>query len=514
MQSRGLSKSGTLPQLKSPTSSTGINHRSLQDGVSDSGKVRFSRRSSRRKSKRSNSLKIPELRKTSPAALDRCSSDGAIRTGGSSRVPSSSSSSGLCQRQEFVVRERFWYVIQYGNNGNSVRQCMQKRPGWCMRNVKVIPDEAPCAHFLWTHFGQKAFLDTMAAHQRIGNLKARESPLASAFGLPSATKNCMMHNHLEGAEKLCTKHELCENLCALYEAQGRDPFLAMPFTVVSTGRSSFEDQAKWRSAFERIENETGEHMWILKPSSGSRGNGIVVCDNAEDISETLESADPESYWVVQKYLERPFLFHGRKFDLRSYCLVVQDPRCGTLRAYLYPDFFLKTCGALYSADSCDKFVHLTNGPVQRHGQNFGQFEDGNKLPGKVFQQYLDDNYKDRGFSLIDHILPQMKKLTADSVNAVAHVLNPRRISHCFQVFGFDWMIDTSFKLWLIEVNGNPCLEISSSFLEDVIPKMLDEAFRLTLDRLFPGATEGGCLATVEPTAWELVFCSSVAAVLT
>lgn len=374
--------------------------------------------------------------------------------------------------------------------------------------MKVIPDEAPCAHFLWTHSKHKAFLDTMALYQRIGNIKTRDSQLASAFGISSAAKTCMMHNHLEGAESLCTKHELCENLCALYERQGCDPFLAMPLTFVFTGRSGFEDQTKWRSAFERIKDQTGEHMWILKPSTGSRGLGIVVCDSADDITAKLESVDPESYWVVQKYLERPFLFHGRKFDLRSYCLVLQDHRCGTLRAFFYPEVFLKTCSALYCTDSLDTFVHITNGPVQCKGQNFGQFEDGNKLSGKAFQEYLDEEYKDCGLSFTDHILPQLKKLTADAVSSVAHLLNPRGISHCFQVFGFDWMIDASFKAWLIEVNGNPCLEISSSFLEDVIPKMLDEAFRLTLDRLFPGATEGGCLAAIEPTAWELVFCSS------
>jgi tubulin polyglutamylase TTLL1 len=47
------------------------------------------------------------------------------------------------------------------------------------------------------------------------------------------------------------------------------------------------------------------------------------------------------------------------------------------------------------------------------------------------------------------------------------------------------MIDENFKPWLIEINTNPCLETSSTTLERVIPRMVDNAFKLTLDLLFP-----------------------------
>lgn len=47
------------------------------------------------------------------------------------------------------------------------------------------------------------------------------------------------------------------------------------------------------------------------------------------------------------------------------------------------------------------------------------------------------------------------------------------------------MIDSMLKPWLIEVNTNPCLEESSKLLGKLIPRMLDDAFKLTLDVLFP-----------------------------
>lgn len=43
------------------------------------------------------------------------------------------------------------------------------------------------------------------------------------------------------------------------------------------------------------------------------------------------------------------------------------------------------------------------------------------------------------------------------------------------------MLDEDLKPWLIEVNTNPCLELSSSLLSRIIPEMLDNAFRIALD---------------------------------
>ena len=60
-------------------------------------------------------------------------------------------------------------------------------------------------------------------------------------------------------------------------------------------------------------------------------------------------------------------------------------------------------------------------------------------------------------------------------------LNKRNRKYGMQLLGYDFMIDENLKLWLIEVNANPCLEESSNLLKMLIPRMLDDAFKLTLD---------------------------------
>lgn len=43
------------------------------------------------------------------------------------------------------------------------------------------------------------------------------------------------------------------------------------------------------------------------------------------------------------------------------------------------------------------------------------------------------------------------------------------------------MVDVYKKVWLIEINTNPCLEESSNLLKSYIPRMLDDMFKLTID---------------------------------
>ena len=53
-----------------------------------------------------------------------------------------------------------------------------------------------------------------------------------------------------------------------------------------------------------------------------------------------------------------------------------------------------------------------------------------------------------------------------------------------EVFGLDFMIDDEFRPYLIEVNTNPCLELSSPLLARLIPNMVENALKIGVDPLF------------------------------
>ncbi len=95
------------------------------------------------------------------------------------------------------------------------------------------------------------------------------------------------------------------------------------------------------------------------------------------------------------------------------------------------------------------------------------------------------------------------------------MIDPVRRAHTFEIFGYDFMIDQNFKVYLIEANTNPCLELSCPLLARIIPAMLDSAFRIALDPLFPPRTDptsGGYKKNINTlpellpvNKWELVF---------
>lgn len=58
---------------------------------------------------------------------------------------------------------------------------------------------------------------------------------------------------------------------------------------------------------------------------------------------------------------------------------------------------------------------------------------------------------------------------------------------------------------MIEVNTNPCLELSSSLLSRVIPEMLDNAFRIALDPFFVSSKKAPLLGLARSNRFELIF---------
>ena len=61
------------------------------------------------------------------------------------------------------------------------------------------------------------------------------------------------------------------------------------------------------------------------------------------------------------------------------------------------------------------------------------------------------------------------------------------VRNSFELFGFDFMIDENFRVYLIEANTNPCLEISCPLLAWIIPEVVDNTIQLAIDPLFqPG----------------------------
>lgn len=72
------------------------------------------------------------------------------------------------------------------------------------------------------------------------------------------------------------------------------------------------------------------------------------------------------------------LVHRRKFDFRCYGLLTSVN--GSLKGYFYEDGYVRTSCKEFSLDDLtDKFVHLTNDAIQQYADDYGKFENANKI---------------------------------------------------------------------------------------------------------------------------------------
>ena len=57
------------------------------------------------------------------------------------------------------------------------------------------------------------------------------------------------------------------------------------------------------------------NLWIIKPGSQSRGRGIEIHSDLDEMQRRMIQSGL-TIWVVQKYIERPLIILGKKFDIR------------------------------------------------------------------------------------------------------------------------------------------------------------------------------------------------------
>ena len=62
----------------------------------------------------------------------------------------------------------------------------------------------------------------------------------------------------------------------------------------------------------------------------------------------------------------------------------------------------------------------------------------------------------------EKMIPDMIKIITLTMESVKTQMKPNKA--CFELFGYDFLVDSEYETWLIEVNTNPCLEESSPIL--------------------------------------------------
>ena len=190
--------------------------------------------------------------------------------------------------------------------------------------------------------------------------------------------------------------------------------------------------------------------------------------------------------IVQKYLDNPLLYKKRKFDIR--CFVLVD---GNLNVFFCREGHLKGSSELYDINTTNKFIHITNHSLQKKSAKFEQFEFGNEMSYSDFKKFMEE--ENIPLDKFNSMIEDMKMLVKISFKSVGKKLLKVTPVFCFEIFGYDFILDNDFRPWILEINNNPGLGISSPVIKKLVPRMFDDALRLTIDKIFETQYSEECI---------------------
>jgi len=212
------------------------------------------------------------------------------------------------------------------------------------------------------------------------------------------------------------------------------------------------------------------NAWIVKPGSNSKGNGIMCMRSLPDI---LHHCGQGTARVVQKYIERPLLIcSGRKFDIRQWVLVRSFK---PLEAYVFSECYLRLCNEPFDlGDLSNRHRHISNWAVNKHGK---LVTEGAVVSLTGFETELRAaGCRDGYWSEV--LRPKVEAIVLHCLEAVQHTVVQR--STCFELYGFDVMIDEDLQPWLLEVNLSPACDPRTPWLAELVQRMADRLMDLVV----------------------------------
>ncbi|NXD01650.1 TTLL4 polyglutamylase, partial [Certhia familiaris] len=276
-------------------------------------------------------------------------------------------------------------------------------------------------------------------------------------------------NHFPGSFQIGRKDRLWRNLLKMQARCGKKEFNFFPQSFILP-----QDFKLLRKAWEE---GASRQKWIVKPPASARGIGIQVIHKWSQLPKRRPL-------LVQRYLHKPYLIGGKKFDLRIYVYVTcYDP----LRVYLFKDGLVRFASCKYSSSMeslSNKFMHLTNYSVNKKNTEYKSNLDetacqGHKWALKALWSYLTQ----KGVNS-EAIWEKIKDIVIKTIIASEPYVNSlvkmyvRRPYCCHELFGFDIMLDENLKPWILEVNISPSLHSNSPLDVSIKGQMIRDLLNL------------------------------------
>eukprot|EP00347_Sterkiella_histriomuscorum_P017972 403347271 len=284
-------------------------------------------------------------------------------------------------------------------------------------------------------------------------------------------------NHYPGMYQLARKNNLCRNLMRMARIFKQDYNIFPKTWQLPSEMTDFKSQ---------FTNKKKAKTFIVKPVHLCQGKGIFLVRKFEDV----DLKQGEQY-VAQRYMHKPYLIDGLKFDLRVYALVYGvDP----LRVFVFQEGLARFATEEYvgptNANLDNLFMHLTNYAINKNSENFVFNEDqdddssGHKRSLTAVLDHIRENEPDFD---VDNLWTQIQDIIAKTMISVQPSLQhayrscqPEDLenSMCFEILGFDILIDEKLRPYVLEVNHCSSYGTDSPLDKKIKFDLMSDTFKL------------------------------------
>nr|XP_020637933.1 inactive polyglycylase TTLL10 isoform X2 [Pogona vitticeps] len=234
-------------------------------------------------------------------------------------------------------------------------------------------------------------------------------------------------------------------------------------------------------------------IWICKPTSSNQGRGIFLLKNEAEVNSLqvkLHNVEEDPMYqklpyktpparIVQRYIDKPLLLEGKKFDVRSYLLIA----CTVPYMVFFGHGYVRLTCLNYDPKSEDLTSHLTNQYVQKKSPMYSHVKEETVWQMDRFNTYVNERFKqEKGLPkdwVFNGFTRRMKEIMLQCFLAVKSKLDCKL--GYFDLIGCDFLIDEDFKVWLLEMNANPALHTNCTALKNIIPTVVNETLDLVIE---------------------------------
>lgn len=245
--------------------------------------------------------------------------------------------------------------------------------------------------------------------------------------------------------------------------------------------------------------------WMLKDRAGYGSHGNRIVSAREVISAYKTNNDNSEAVLCQQIVESPMLIDGRRFSLRIYVVYFPEGILPSVNG-----ISRKEAEILLSSEGLVKLasVEYCDGNSESHDLDDQYMTNSGRGDGRTSQQYdlqflreefdknnvsFDEVWKSIQISIQmvmeRYLFLQSEQLStnnsqSDDKNDTIFIhTTHRRISTIPKILGFDFILDSTHNVWLLEVNRFPGLEPRSSMDSAVKHAVIYDAWIAATDRL-------------------------------